>query len=145
MGLLNTPFVEITDEQINKIGFHQIGWGAPKYRNPSRGRWDYRKRTIEEGWGPEQMVWELINNKTDNHFVGVIIYFPPIFDGYVTCFAKEGKLPAGYAYVYIDNDDNSEWDRSWYQLVQIKYMDDLELAKEILSNKLKEKAAARPW
>ena len=145
MGLLDTPLAEITDERIKKIGFHQIGWGAPKYRDPSRGRWDYRKRTIEAGWGPEQIAWEFIDNKTDYHYVGVITYFPPTFDGYVTCFVKEGKLPAGYAYIYIDNDDTSDSNQSWYELMPIEYADDLKIAKDILVNKLKAKATARPW
>jgi hypothetical protein len=150
MGILTDQLSEVTDDILSNMRFSRIGWGAPKYAytHSVNNNWRYKRRTRENGWGPEQMAWEYVDiHGNDAGIVGIINYYPPTFEGYVTNFAEAGILPAGHAAIYLDGDVVPYPFTKWYHIMDINNIGDLEMAKQIMIDKIKElqEAYSRPW
>ena len=127
MGLLSKPFQKITHTSLLQAGFTKIPWGTP----------DSRYKNGNAKWNKEHVCYEYYYEDTKSYglYVGLIYYYPEYFDGYVVPFQgnwKDPKHPAGYAYICVDN-DNGDWE----QIIKIDYVEDLDLAKTVLMNRIK--------
>ena len=127
MGILSTPFKKVTHTTLKDNGFNKIPWGSP----------DGRFKNGNPKWNKEHTCYEYYYEDRDHYglYVGLIYYYPEHFTGYVTPFQgnwKDPKEPAGYAYIVVDN-DNSDWEK----IIKIDYVEDLELAKTMLKNRIK--------
>ena len=127
MGLLSKPFKKITHTTLKENGFNKIPWGSP----------DSRFKNGNPKWNKEHTCYEYFYEDTKSYglYVGLIYYYPKYFTGYVTPFqgnSKDPKEPAGYAYVCVDN-DSSDWEK----IIKIDYVEDLNLAKTVLMNRIK--------
>ena len=127
MGILSTPFKKVTHTILKENCFTKIGWGSP----------DGHFKNGNARWNKEHTCYEYYYEDRDHYglYVGLIYYYPEYFTGYVTPFQgnwKDPKEPAGYAYICVDN-DNSDWEK----IIKIDYVEDLDLAKAVLKNRIK--------
>mgnify|MGYP003303291667 CR=1 FL=1 len=130
MGVLSTN-TKITATKLKELGFEKIVWGSPDFISYS----DDRKRRNCK-WLESHKCWDLFDDRTNDYWKGEIIYFPPGFDGYVTPFQgdwQDPKNPAGFAYITIDNRDDS-----WYELIKINDIDDINIAIAVMKKRMKE-------
>ena len=124
-SILSLPTTKpVANDFLEKIGFKQISWGAPKKVSyvTVKGH-KLRKLNFDES----QYCWEWFddNKQIDDYYKTLIYYFPNGFDEYVTSFQgdwKEPLHPANYAYVTIDNTSDK-----WYERILIETEDDIEL------------------
>ena len=130
MGLLSKPFKKITHTTLKENNFTKIPWGSP----------DGRFKNGNPKWKKEHTCYEYYYEDRENYglYVGLIYYYPEYFKGYVTPFQgnwknnDNPKHPAGYAYICVDN-DNSDWEK----IIKIECVEDLNLAKVVLINRIK--------
>lgn len=130
MGILSTN-TKITETKLKEFGFEKIAWGSPDFISYSNDR---KRRNCK--WLESHKCWDLFDDCTNDYWKGEIIYFPPGFDGYVTPFQgdwQDPKNPAGFAYITIDNRDDS-----WYELIKINDTDDINIAIAVMKKRMKE-------
>ena len=114
----------IAKEYLQKIGFKQITWGAPKKVDVRKVR---GKNTRTLTFDESQYCWEWFDDskQLDDYYKTLIYYYPAEFDAYVSSFQgdwKEPLHPANYALVAIDNTSDK-----WCERVLIETEDDVEL------------------
>ena len=145
-SILDTPFKEITSEQLESLNFTREAWGNPDRiiypEKPSSYRDGLRDRVCV--WNDDKYFWEYIDYNSDNAkiFVGVINYYPDTFNAYVAEFQYRGgcgksKHPAGYVFLYITDPYLPVTD-IWKDVIKINSMEDINLAIATLENKIKE-------
>lgn len=105
-SILDTPFKEITSEQLESLNFTREHWGKPDRimypEKPSDGD-GLRDRVCI--WNDDKYFWDYVDYHSDKaqRYAGVINYYPDTFNAYVTEFQYRGgcgksKHPAGYAF-----------------------------------------------
>jgi hypothetical protein len=115
-----------THTTVTSMGFNKIPWGSPSGR--------YKNGNCK--WPKEQMCYEYVyEDQDEGYYIGVIYYFPPKFNGYVSSFQgdwRNPRHPAGHAYIYIENDER------WSEILPIKTMFDFETAIAIMKQRIEE-------
>lgn len=109
---------------MQKTGFKQITWGAPKKVDVRKVRGKNIRNLI---FDESQYCWEWFDDskQLDDYYKTLIYYYPAEFDAYVSTFQgdwKEPLHPANYAIVAIDNTSDK-----WYERIRIETEDDIEL------------------
>lgn len=124
-SILSLPTTNpITKEYLQKTGFKQITWGAPKKVDVRKVRGKNIRNLI---FDESQYCWEWFDDskQLDDYYKTLIYYYPAEFDAYVSTFQgdwKEPLHPANYAIVAIDNTSDK-----WYERIRIETEDDIEL------------------
>lgn len=124
-SILSLPTTKpVANDFLEKTGFKQITWGAPKKVDVRKVR---GKNTRTLTFDESQYCWEWFDddNQLDDYYKTLIYYYPAGFDGYVSPFQgnwKDPLNPANYALITIDNTSDG-----WYERILIETEDDIEL------------------